>query len=630
MGTAAALLAAVALIARRAAAASRRLTPAGAAPRPHALELARPRILGAGVDLDGDRSRGSTGSRTGRSSSGWRANANGWDSVTLDDDTIGGGAHQVEGGQGPRVPVRDRPHDRRRRARRRSATPARPAGSRRHRAHAAPEHVHAQPARGPRAARRQRPRHQHVRGAAAVLHRVRHAARRGLRVHPGGRARDPHAHHGPRAELYDNYVTPGSAGGAATVLPNNHRSKSAAALGVAALALLETSPPQGAPPADLRAPAAWLTFALDQVDLVQRWTFVAPDGGYGEGPYYQRYAGQNLLPFARAWSRANHAQPWDVGGRLIPDLWTSPWYRQTQRWMLDTTLPNGALAPIDDGNVDFSYYFGAAPTDPEDAAAFAWRWANAPTPYDTDGSIDLVGRLADRVRRLGRARSARRAHRRASTPRVATRCSAAAGTPTRRPRSSSASTARRWSSAATATATARSRPPRTSRPTPAASRSHAFGERLLLDPGYLTLPGTRPGREGHRPQHDPRRRQGSARPVPRVDPVGRRPRRASRRWTVRRRSPAPATRRSSTPPGSPAATRHQGRPPLLLRRRPLPHRRRHAAGSAAVRRPTFTWPLHGNGGGTSGGTFTRDRRPAGSGRTAAPDSTPRSRPTPGR
>ena len=115
----------------------------------------------------------------------------------------------------------------------------------------------------------------------------------------------------------------GSAGGAATVLPNNHRSKSAAALGVAALALLDTAPAPGAPPADFRAPAAWLAFAIDQVDLVQRWTFVAPDGGYGEGPYYQRYAAQNLIPFARAWSHANHAQPWDVGGRVIPDLWTS-------------------------------------------------------------------------------------------------------------------------------------------------------------------------------------------------------------------------------------------------------------------------------------------------------------------
>ena len=192
------------------------------------------------------------------------------------------------------------------------------------------------------------------------------------------------------SELYLDYRDPSAVQYFTAVLPNNHRSKSAAALGVAALALLEGIPAQGAAPADDRSPRAWLTFALDQVDLVQRWTFVAPGGGYGEGPYYQRYASQNLIPFLRAWDHARGNRSWDVGGRAIADLWRAPVYRATQRWMLDLTLPDGGLAPIDDGNVGYSYYFGVAATDPDVAAAFAWRWANAPTPYDTDGSIDLA------------------------------------------------------------------------------------------------------------------------------------------------------------------------------------------------------------------------------------------------
>src|SRR4051794_25971874 len=106
------------------------------------------------------------------------------------------------------------------------------------------------------------------------------------------------------AELYADYLDPTLVSGATSVLPNNHRSKSAASLGVAALALLDASPAPGTPPNDVRSPAAWLTFALDQVDIVQRHTYVAADGGYGEGVYYQRYAAQNLLPFARAWSHA--------------------------------------------------------------------------------------------------------------------------------------------------------------------------------------------------------------------------------------------------------------------------------------------------------------------------------------
>ena len=39
------------------------------------------------------------------------------------------------------------------------------------------------------------------------------------------------------AELYDDYLNPGHVSGSTLVLPNNHRSKSAAALGVAALAV---------------------------------------------------------------------------------------------------------------------------------------------------------------------------------------------------------------------------------------------------------------------------------------------------------------------------------------------------------------------------------------------------------
>ncbi len=288
------------------------------------------------------------------------------------------------------------------------------------------------------------------------------------------------------SELYLNFRDPSSASNFSFFLPNNHRSKSAAALGVAALALLETVPAEGAPPADVRAPAAWLTFALDQVDLVQRWTFVAPGGGYGEGAYYQRYASQNLLPFTRAWDHVRGNRPWDVGGQSIPDLWQQPVYRATQRWMLDVTLPDGGLAPIDDGNVGFSHYFGIVPADPADAAAFVWRWANAPTPYDTDGSIDLA---ADSLAFFDDA----------VVP------APPAGSPTRLDDESGTAVFRSdWSPDAVqvlalgehgaAMELGRDRDG-LGRPASAAHEHpdsgsylmHAYGERLLLDPGYLTF-----------------------------------------------------------------------------------------------------------------------------------------------
>ncbi|MEP6624889.1 MAG: hypothetical protein ABJC79_10625 [Acidimicrobiia bacterium] len=301
------------------------------------------------------------------------------------------------------------------------------------------------------------------------------------------------------AELYRNYTVPGTANNSALVLPNNHRSKSAAALGVAALALFDTPPPEGTPPTDERAPAAWLAFALDQVDIVQRWTFVAPGGGYGEGPYYERYAGQNLLPFTRAWDHARGNRPWNIGPRTIPDLWRQPVYRATQRWMLDMTLPDGGLAPIDDGNIDFTYYFGLAPVDPADAPAFVWRWAHSPTPYDTDGSVDLS---ADALANFDDAIAP-------AEP---------SGSPTRLDDESGTAVFRSdWSRDAVqvvavgehgaAMELGRDRDglgqvagAAHEQPDTASYLMHAYGERLLLDPGYLTY--EQRGLVGKAPDHN--------------------------------------------------------------------------------------------------------------------------------
>ena len=62
--------------------------------------------------------------------------------------------------------------------------------------------------------------------------------------------------------------------------------------------LAEYQPAPGTDPDHRRDPARWLDFALDRVDLVQRYTYGAGDGGYGEGQGYWRYAGQNVVPFA--------------------------------------------------------------------------------------------------------------------------------------------------------------------------------------------------------------------------------------------------------------------------------------------------------------------------------------------
>lgn len=403
------------------------------------------------------------------------------------------------------------------------------------------------------------------------------------------------------AELYANYVHPETAGGASIVLPNNHRSKSAAALGVAALALLDTAPAEGTPPDDIRSPAAWLAFALDQVDLIQRWTYVAPDGGYGEGPYYQRYAGQNLLPFARAWNHARGGRAWDVGGRAIPDLWTSPWYHQTHRWLLDMTLPNGALAPVDDGNVDFSYYFGTAPTTPEDAAAFAWRWANAPTPYDADGSIDLAAdsliAYDDSVVPAPPARPATRFYSEGGNAVFRSGWDADATTAVVLGEHGAAMELGRNREGLGQIASAAHEQPDTGSFT-----LHSFGERLLLDPGYLTYPER--GLVGKASDHNLILVNGQGP----ADPFS-----ASIQWVgdlaglppVDGQATISGTRDTPFVDAARVTSRYAN---TSVDRRFFFVDDRYLVvadtlNTPADQTPTFTWPLHGNGGGTSGGTF---------------------------
>jgi hypothetical protein len=128
--------------------------------------------------------------------------------------------------------------------------------------------------------------------------------------------------------------------------------------------------------------------ARHQDDVLQ-YMLMAGDGAYAEGPFYYRLTTQNLLPLLSAWSRVLGDSSWTVDGVEVPAMQHHPRFRRTQRWMIDTTLPDGTMAPIDDGNPGRSYYFGALPAGLPDTAAAYGRWASTPQPYETDGSVEL-------------------------------------------------------------------------------------------------------------------------------------------------------------------------------------------------------------------------------------------------
>ncbi len=419
------------------------------------------------------------------------------------------------------------------------------------------------------------------------------------------------------SELYDNFVHPETAFDRALDHQNNHRSKTAASLVVAAIALAEYAPAPGSDPRGVREPAAWLEWGLATVDEVVRFVTLTGDGAYAEGPFYWRFALQNLIPMARAWDRLSGGTAWRAGDVDVPSLWRHPVFVRSQRWMLDMTLPDGSLAPIDDGNPGRSHMFGALSPSLSDSSAYRWRWANAPTPFETDGNVDLG---ADAIVAGDDGILP------APPPGSPTRFYVEGGNAIFRSD---------WSSDAvmvvalaehdTASLFGRGRdgigvvPQSHEHAEPGAFLLHAFGERLALDPGYLSFPERA---LVNQPQHHNMILVDGRGPFDflaasfffwRTDLLARPPTdgQATLSGTLDTGFLDTATatvRYGNALPGPPTAAL-----PLVERRFLFADDRYLALADALTTRPrearSFTWLLHGNGGGTANGTF--ERTPAG-------------------
>lgn len=199
--------------------------------------------------------------------------------------------------------------------------------------------------------------------------------------------------------LYENYRDPSTASGFPILHQNNHRSKVGCAFITAAIVLAEHEPDPGDARAEYQDPAQWAVYGFELLERILEHSHLTEDGVYSEGPFYFRYTSQNLLPMARAWDRWVQGEPWPVAqdvDRLSP--WRDPRIIRAHRWMLDLMLPDGSLAPHDDGNVGRRHYYGLAPAAETDAPALHWAWAlsrdseylAAPYPNPTDGNIELA------------------------------------------------------------------------------------------------------------------------------------------------------------------------------------------------------------------------------------------------
>ncbi len=199
-------------------------------------------------------------------------------------------------------------------------------------------------------------------------------------------------------------------------LVNNHRSKSAAAIGLAAIALNGEEPQVPAGLDDGRYDlAAWADFAVRYVDFVQRDVLTDPDGGNMEGGAYQAYSALEHDPFAWSWSRYTGAASWTIQPKeelppyyvtgawepyTIPDLWTAPWLQRRLRWTALVVQPDCTMPPVDDSDPGVRLQWGRY-ADPafEHAGLYRWLWEQGGmgTSGSVDGAALLVATFDDSV-----------------------------------------------------------------------------------------------------------------------------------------------------------------------------------------------------------------------------------------
>ena len=128
-------------------------------------------------------------------------------------------------------------------------------------------------------------------------------------------------------------------------------------LGMAAFALSDH-------PGKANTPQQWADHAFELVTASLWHQIDATDGGYAEGPFYSRYAADVYLPYMFALKNLTGV-----------DLFVDPKVQKMHEWSLNIRLPSGRRPNIEDGHLDdfYGHYLAAVYAD---GGKFRWDWEN--------------------------------------------------------------------------------------------------------------------------------------------------------------------------------------------------------------------------------------------------------------
>ncbi|HEY9160439.1 MAG TPA: heparinase II/III family protein [Desulfomonilia bacterium] len=184
---------------------------------------------------------------------------------------------------------------------------------------------------------------------------------------------------------------------------NNHHTKAVAAIGMAAIVLN-------------RNPMAkrWIDYAMTELET-DLDSMVTSDGACAEGPYYWVYGAVQVLPFVWAYHNFTHGRGEKFMKRdchlikleecgekvFVDDYFKSPRLRAASDWMIKLRQPDGSSPGIDDAN--HTGYFGAMVTSMYKDGTYSWDWLNAPaeplfSEHCTDMTADIISSYDDSIR----------------------------------------------------------------------------------------------------------------------------------------------------------------------------------------------------------------------------------------
>lgn|GEM_PF-4434145 len=175
--------------------------------------------------------------------------------------------------------------------------------------------------------------------------------------------------------------------GAMNAYNENHMSKSGSAMGVAAIVMNGYEPDPTDDLEGYKKPEEWIKFAVKRTEFIVLDALISRQGSYAEGPYYYSYTAINHEPFMRALNRYTGGSGIDVDGVHYDDLYTDPRNALVHDWLLRVRMPDGTAPAFDDGSPGGHYAWGVM-GDLPNSGLYNWAWQHLPQSWYSGGSIN--------------------------------------------------------------------------------------------------------------------------------------------------------------------------------------------------------------------------------------------------